>query len=591
MSDSEQLSNRVGQTVRASLAREVQAGQRLTGSAVRLASLVATRGVPSLGRGAGNLAKEAVEGSIKAVGEITGETADFVRDAVVGVIEGTEQVVSVSAPAVKEVVSGAITGGREISENVVELGQNAVEGAIVGASTIGIEGEQAVSAAVEGAVDTMLDAGEELNSIARATVSGIASGTAAVAGDVAGAMRDSAGYLVSHAARNQRSPEEIGAMTGEVINVVAEEATRANRNSAEVDAWISLAAISAMESAYRLSPAHAAIVREQVTMRVATERPALAPRLQRQLSEVGQRLSEDLPKTRGSWRGRALVRAVRAMVEAGAVDLAASLAYFTVLSFFPLVALIILAFAAVAETDTVREVLNGLLAYYFPASAGVFQESVELVIDNSAALSLIVFVGVIFAANGLFMAANRSINRVFGASSMHSLRANISDAIISGALGIVLLASVGVSAFLQMWLGFAGEKIHAPGEVSYLLFVVLGVAATVTPAIVTGVVFTVIYHNVPKVPVEWRDAAFGGLIALLLFELGKHLFFWITGLAAQRDLIYGPVASAVVLLMWGYYAGLIFLYGAALARVAADLRPERPVGRQEESSPVVEAAD
>ncbi|MDE2843207.1 MAG: YihY/virulence factor BrkB family protein, partial [Chloroflexota bacterium] len=44
----------------------------------------------------------------------------------------------------------------------------------------------------------------------------------------------------------------------------------------------------------------------------------------------------------------------------------------------------------------------------------------------------------------------------------------------------------------------------------------------------------------------------------------------------QRDVIYGPVASAVVLLMWGYYAGVIFLYGAALARVSGELRPRSP---------------
>ena len=54
--------------------------------------------------------------------------------------------------------------------------------------------------------------------------------------------------------------------------------------------------------------------------------------------------------------------------------------------------------------------------------------------------------------------------------------------------------------------------------------VTLGLLLTASPAIVTGIIFAVLYHNLPRTPVEWKDAAFGGLIALLLFETGKHLF-------------------------------------------------------------------
>ena len=524
-----------------------------------------------------------MEGAVNAVGEISGETTSFVRDTVIGVMEGTEQIVSVTAPAVKEVVSGAISGGREVSENVVEVGQSAVEGAIVGAAAIGIESERAVAPAVEGAVDALLAAGEDLTDIARATVSGVATGIAAAGGDLAGAIRDSAGHLVSQAAENDRSQEEIAAMAGEVVSVVAVEASRTADTSDEVDALVSIAAISALESAYQVSPAHAATVRAELARSVAFARPSLAPQVRQQLSQVGEKLATELPRTRGSWRGKALLQAIKTLWTAGATDLAASLAYFTVLSFFPLVALIILAFAAVADTGTVRSILDDLVAYYFPASAGLFQESVELLINNSATLGLIALVGALVAANGLFLAANRSVNRVFGVNSTRSLRGNLADALISGALGIVLILTVSLSAFLQLSVGFAGEKIQGLGEASGILMVALGLLLTISPAVVTGIVFAVLYHNLPRIPVEWKDAAFGGMIAFLLFEAGKHLFFWLTGLAAQRDVIYGPVASAVVLLMWGYYAGLIFLYGAALARVAGELRPRTTTLRVDES--------
>jgi uncharacterized BrkB/YihY/UPF0761 family membrane protein len=68
--------------------------------------------------------------------------------------------------------------------------------------------------------------------------------------------------------------------------------------------------------------------------------------------------------------------------------------------------------------------------------------------------------------------------------------------------------------------------------------------------------------------------------AIVLFEAGKHLFFWFTVLASQRSAVYGPIASFVLLLMWGYVAGMIFLYGAALTRAASELRPQEPSARR-----------
>ncbi|MCY4449093.1 MAG: YihY/virulence factor BrkB family protein [Chloroflexi bacterium] len=70
-----------------------------------------------------------------------------------------------------------------------------------------------------------------------------------------------------------------------------------------------------------------------------------------------------------------------------------------------------------------------------------------------------------------------------------------------------------------------------------------------------------------------NDTVFGAVTAIVLFEAGKHLFFWFTALAGQRSVVYGPIASFVLLLMWGYVAGMIFLYGAALTRAAGELRP------------------
>ena len=111
------------------------------------------------------------------------------------------------------------------------------------------------------------------------------------------------------------------------------------------------------------------------------------------------------------------------------------------------------------------------------------------------------------------------------------------------------------------------------GSTVWLVF--SGAVSAVLPPILTVVVFAVVYYHLPNARVQWPDAAFGGIVAVILFEFGKHLFFWLTSvsIATQRSAVYGPMAGFVVLLMWAFAAGLIFLYGAALVKAARELRP------------------
>ena len=581
--------------VRDHLSQTADHHPRLTGEAVRAAAHRAASGARWVGGGIGHLARGTAEGAVRAAGEIGGETTGFVRDAVIGVVEGTGQVVRVTAPAIREVAAGAVRGAHLASADVAAASQDAVEGAIVGAASVGIGSSAAASAAVDGAVEAVVEAGGNLGDAARATIGGVISGVSATGGDVAAAVRDSASRLVDHAANEDETGSETAAVAGDVVATVLSEHRGAQaRGEEEFARLVSAAALGTVTAAYMMGRSHGDLARAEVVRQVSHPRGHLSPEVQRQLTRVSGRLSTELPRVRGAWRWTAVVRSFRHLLRAGANDQAASLAYFTVLSFFPLMALAIIAAGLAADPAAIRPVLEDLAGYYLPASSSLIRESVDGLLENPAPVGLIALAGLAFSANGLFMAANRSVNRVFGVEQHRTLRGNVAEALLTGSLGIVLLASVGTTAFVQVSLGLSlgGENLPWGGDPSRALLIALAAMAAILPAAVTGLVFIVVYHNLPDAAVEWRDAAFGGVIALVLFETGKHLFFWLSGLAASRVLVYGPVASTVVLLMWAYIAGMVFLYGAGLARAAGELRPspialtgtERggPHGREEE---------
>ncbi len=567
------LSERVAERVKASLSPGTEARRSVRGTVVRAAILKAAKGTGSAARGASNVATQAVKGAVRAVGEIGSETGAFVRDAVIGVGEGTGQVVTVTAPAVREVVVGAIRSSSRSGGKIGEAGHEAVEGAVVGAASVGIDSVEAASAAVEGAVEAVVEAGGDLRDAAEATVGGVVTGVAATGGDVAAATRGAAFTLVGHDAVAERELVEVAGVAGRAIEAALKGA---DETDIAVDEVVVAAATGAVEAAYQVSQSHGDRVRQSVVRRLLKPRLAVAPELERQLSEIAEKLSQDLPRGRAAWRGTAMARAVRLLLDSGGVDLAASLAYFTILSFLPLIALAIMAVAVFANPETVSAELTEIFVYYFPASGDLIREAVENLLNGSLAFGVLALVGMILGANGLVMAANRSVNRVFGIDARRVVQITVAEMAIATSAALLFLLSLGLTALLQVAVSFGEGILEAIGDISVASILALGFVSTVAPAVLAAAVFTVVYRRLPNVDVEWRDAAFGAMIAIVMFEVGKHLFFWFTNLSAQRSAVYGPAASVVVLMMWGYIASLIFLYGAALTRVAGELRPPGP---------------
>lgn len=544
--------------------------RRLTGSLVRSAALGAVRGTRWVGRGAGNLARDAVEGTVQAVGEISGETGSFVRDAVVGVVQGTGQVVTVTTPAVKEVVVGAVRGTGKAGAEAAAVSRDAVEGAIVGAVSVGLDAGEAASAAVEGVVDAVVEAEGDLHDAAHATVEGVLSGVATVGGDVASATRDAVYALMTHDAVAERGVEEVTDVADSTVEAALREARLAG--GTEV---VEAAAAGAVEAAYEVSQAHGDSVRQSVMQRVLGSGLAVAPGLERGLSEIAGRLSGELPKGRAAWRGAAAVRAARLLLSAGGIDLAASLAFFMVLSLLPTVALVIMTVALFGDPEVIRERLTSVLVYYFPTSQHLIQEAVENLFRGSLAVGVVASVSIVLGANGLFMAANRAVNRVFGIVTRTAVQLTVTQVTITTLVVVLFVLFVGVTASLQTAIRFGEGIAETTGPLSAAVVLTLGIVSAALPAFFTMVVFALVYYRIPNVRVEWRNATFGAVAAIVLFEAGKHLFFWFTGLAGQRSAVYGPITSVVVLMMWAYTAGIIFLYGAALARAAGELRPPR----------------
>ncbi len=528
----------------------------------------ALRRTRSIGADASSAAVDAVNGAIKATDEITGEATGFVRDAVIGVVESTGRVARVGRPVVKDVVSAAVRSSTEMGGSMPEVSQRAVEGAIVGAASAGLHPEDVSAQASAGVVDAVRELGGEFQDVVAPAIHGVVIGVIATSGDMFQSTRDTASSLLTS-----------GAQSGEDVTTVARtivrEVIRASRTYGvtSTDAVMG-AAQGCVEAAYSQGTETGDSVRLEIMAVVDAPISRLTPNIRDSITEALADLSDQLRDRPHSWRGVAIWRAVKTLLAVNGFDTGAALAYYMLLALFPLVALVIVGLSSFIEASVIRSTVAEVVVFYFPSSKEFLEEAIDHLFEARLFASLIAVGAMLFGAQGLFMAANRGVNRVFECEPRRMIDVTLSTFGIVF-LGVLLfLTSVGLTIILQVSLAVLEDLPTVGVPLDRFLFVLAQVASILTPFLIAAIVFIVVYRYLPNREVGWSDATFAGIVSVLLFEIAKYGFFWFANLASQRSLLYGSVSSVILLLIWSHVAGMIFLYGAALTKEASDLRPQ-----------------
>jgi membrane protein len=259
-----------------------------------------------------------------------------------------------------------------------------------------------------------------------------------------------------------------------------------------------------------------------------------------------------------------------------AMQLAATLAFYTVFSFAPVLILLVavasLIFGSQAAGTEVIEQLQRVLGR---SGAKMVQTVLQNSRPASIMASLIGAAVILFGATAVFAALHDSLNRIWGVKVVAGnmvkdfFRKRLISFLMLLAVGILLLASTLVSAALS----FAGNYLKDILPTTPLL----GSVQFAVSVLIAAVLFGMIYRIVPDVKIAWGDVWVGALVTSVLFNLGKMLI----GLYLARSTLgslYGAAGSFAVFLAWIYYSAMVFFIGAEFTQVYARNRgsPIRP---------------
>ncbi len=250
---------------------------------------------------------------------------------------------------------------------------------------------------------------------------------------------------------------------------------------------------------------------------------------------------------------------------AGCSSLAASIAFFALLSFFPLVFLLLQLLGHIVGHDQARyDFLARLLSGFFPrvgiAGGTLFAEIQK--ISGTPTVSWIVLLAFVWSAMQVFGELDYAINVVAGSSKKRNPL--VSTIVSMGLLALVQLLLISAYVVTQV-LGeivshtprVAGLDLLAANSGRFLLRRALPPALLLCGA-------TLLYHYLPRDHPAWRRALAGALVFAPLWEAARHLFANYVLNSAYYGFMLGSLFAVVLSLVWIYYTAALVLYGAAV---------------------------
>lgn len=241
----------------------------------------------------------------------------------------------------------------------------------------------------------------------------------------------------------------------------------------------------------------------------------------------------------------------------------AALAFYTLLSFAPLLMISIAVGSALFDGSRVEaRVLEEVSILTGPEGATLAAQMIEKTRASSLGViaSMAGFFTLLFGASGILAELRSALNTMWEIPPQKSngFLQIIKDRVLSVgmvlAVGFLLVVSLIVSAILAALGKYLQDTLPAPTALlEFLNFIISFAGSTI--------LFGLVLRFIPDARLPWRPILYGAATTALLFTVGKSIIGLYLGRAALGS-PYGAGGSIVVLVAWVYYSAQIFLFGA-----------------------------
>lgn len=244
-------------------------------------------------------------------------------------------------------------------------------------------------------------------------------------------------------------------------------------------------------------------------------------------------------------------------------DLAAALTYYSVLSLFPALVVVVSLLGVIGQGQKTADTILQLIGDISPGEAAdtLRQPIEQLVAAPSAGFALVIgIVGALWSASGYVGAFGRAMNRIYeveeGRSAIklrvQQLLLTFASLIVVSLVVLMLTVSGPVAEAIGGALGLGQTALTIWNIARWPVLLVL---------VIAGV--ALLYHSSPNVEQpKFRWVSVGAAIAIVTWVVASVLFGLYVSNFGSYNKTFGALAGVIVFLLWLWITNLALLFGA-----------------------------
>jgi membrane protein len=286
---------------------------------------------------------------------------------------------------------------------------------------------------------------------------------------------------------------------------------------------------------------------------------------------IARRNQNAAPKPAGQIRLISLAawRGVTELYDSEGLTHAASIAYYTLLSFFPMILLGLFMLSEVTTDAADRDAVVRFVFRYFPQQFGFISGQIDAFQTQPVTFGFWGVVGLVWASLGVFNAITSAVNHAWAVEKRRSfLMHRLVGFVMMIAAGLLVMVGLLIASFVRLAETRLGEAMTRTRWIDTLSGAFASYLAT---ALLIGCVALVFYF-IPNTKVRFRDVWPGAILVGVLWRIALRLFSWYAADLATWNVIHGSIAAVVVFLLWIYVSAVILLYGVEMTASYARLQ-------------------
>lgn len=246
---------------------------------------------------------------------------------------------------------------------------------------------------------------------------------------------------------------------------------------------------------------------------------------------------------------------------------AAAISYYTIFSLPPMLLVILYITTIFYDEQSIRETIFGQIGSLIgQKGANQLSQTVDSlgVFKKEWWASAIGIGGMLLTSTTVFITLQNALNHIFRVKPKPNKTGwfkLVRDRLLSFSvvLGIafILMVSLVIDAIISAFGNLLAQRFP---DISLFL---VSIASVILPLAIITVLFALLFKYLPDINISWRHTWRGAIITSILFALGKNAIGYYIG-QSQTASLYDAAGSILVIMLWVFYASLIFLFGAVI---------------------------